>query len=149
MERFWNKVDKSNGCWVWTGGKSNKGYGRFKVKGSLVSSHRFSWELKHGKIPEGLLICHHCDNPSCVRPDHLFLGTYSDNKIDADKKGRSKHIGPRGEKAGASKLTTEQVLKIRKLYQSGNLTLTKLGDKFGVAHNTIGDIIRRRTWKHI
>lgn len=81
-------VDASSGCWLWTGDKAKKGYGRLKIEGKRVYAHRAMWEEKVGAIPAGQLVCHTCDNPSCVRPDHLFLGTQFDNMGDASAKGR-------------------------------------------------------------
>ncbi len=88
MVRFWNKVKKEeSGCWNWIGALRS-GYGIIKIDGKLISTHRLSYILTNGNIPEGMFICHKCDNPKCVNPDHLFLGTRSDNMIDALNKGR-------------------------------------------------------------
>lgn len=88
IARFWPKVDKAGDCWIWKASKRRKGYGQFQLNGTMVSAHRVAWQIEHGEIPAGLLVCHHCDNPSCVRPDHLFLGTNSDNQKDAGAKKR-------------------------------------------------------------
>src|SRR5678816_2871477 len=93
-ERFWSKVDQSGDCWIWTAHHLSSGYGLIGTgsmrdgtrRGSLA--HRVSWELAYGTIPDGLFVCHRCDNPSCVRPDHLFLGTCKDNAADSVAKGR-------------------------------------------------------------
>lgn len=90
VERFWKKVKKSEGCWEWLAVVSSRGYGTFSLNYKSVSAHRYSYQLHFGEIPDGLLVCHTCDNPRCVNPDHLFLGTSLDNNHDMIKKGRSK-----------------------------------------------------------
>ena len=92
LKRFWDKVDKADGCWEWTAclkkGKKGNGYGFFWLHGKNFRAHRFSWIINFGNISDGLCVLHRCDNRRCVRPDHLFLGTVTDNNVDAIKKGR-------------------------------------------------------------
>jgi hypothetical protein len=145
-DRFWGKVNKGPGCWEWTAGKSTAGYGGFKVDGIQMKAHRFVWELVHGSIPDGMLVCHHCDNPGCVNPEHLFLGTPQDNMDDKVKKGR--HKSPSGSRHGMAKLTEWQVLKIRELVQSGD-DRGIVGARFGVSRNYITKIVSREIWSSV
>lgn len=143
--RFWPKVQKTEKCWIWTGPVNLKGYGdlrtRNRLKDGHLLAHRVSWELHNGPIPEGIEVCHKCDNPPCVRPDHLFLGTHLDNLADAAKKGR---MHP-GEKHGMHKLTLQGVIEIRKRFRSGELQ-SCLAEEFGVAQCTISVIVNGKSW---
>lgn len=148
-ERFWAKVDKRepDDCWEWQMGKVCGGYGSFQT-GTMSSpramrAHRFSWALAHGKIPEGMCILHKCDNPPCVNPNHLWIGSRADNNADKARKGRT----ARGTHVSSSKLTEEQVREIRALYASGKCTEQFLGDMFGVSDSNICLIVKRRTWR--
>ncbi len=148
MDRFWDKVEEAverDGCWTWLGFKNKKGYGMFWLKGSMRYAHRVAWTLERGPIPADLQVCHHCDNPPCVRPDHLFLGTAKANVHDSMKKGRC--LRARGERVAGSKLSGFEVLEIRKKYRPG--LGPKLAAEFGINRMTVTQIIRRDTWKHI
>ena len=145
-DRFFAKVNKTSGCWYWTGVKNDDGYGYFKLNGKMISSHRLMWLFLNGKIPKNICICHTCDNPGCVNPKHLWLGTRKDNMIDMANKGR---MNTKGEINGRSKLNVEKVIKIRKLYTIGNITMEKLGNKFGVTKQQIYHIINNISWTHI
>jgi hypothetical protein len=143
-ERFWEKVKKSvDGCWTWTAGTSkNFGYGWFRSgTGEPVHAHRFSWEIHYGPIPENQCVLHSCDNPLCVRPDHLFLGNRTKNAADRDGKGRGRNA--RGEDHGKAKLTEDDVRAIRKEYSEGSCGYRKLSKQYGVSRQSIQAIIKR------
>lgn len=146
-ERFWEKVDKDgpyseilkSKCWVWVAGKSKYGYGYFCPQGKqMIGAHRFSWEQSNGPIPSGLCVLHTCDNPPCVSPYHLFLGTRHDNTDDMVSKQRN----ARGEKSGTAKLTGEQVEEII----TSSLNGRALSKKFGVCCAQISRIRRGVEW---
>ena len=150
LKRFWNKIkiNKKTGCWEWTAAKSLKGYGRFKLNGKLESPHIISYILRNGEYDRSLDVCHHCDNPSCVNPEHLFLGTRSENMLDSYKKGRSICRTPKGIKNPNSKLNPEKVKKIRKLINK-NIILSKIAEDFNVHRSTINKIKFNEIWKDV
>lgn len=135
----------ADGCWLWTGAKSPLGYGAFRMfrPKRTVRAHRISYELHKGPIPAGLLVCHACDNPSCVNPAHLWLGTPGDNARDRDRKDRVQH----GEKHYAAKLTAEDVAEIIK--QSGLRTQVEIARTFGVDRSNISHILSGKRWKRL
>jgi len=148
--RFWAKVKKTSSCWEWQGCKNNKGYGMFRVNNKHKYVHRFSYEIHKGEIPKGKFVCHHCDNPSCVNPDHLFCGTNSDNLMDASRKGRLKNRNhPTGSKNGFSKLNEQKVKKIKKQLMDKTKTYEEISKPYGVDKTTIGLIARNKTWAHV
>mgnify|MGYP003346091124 CR=1 FL=1 len=152
-ERFWSRVNKcESGCWEWSGGLDTNGYGRFTVDGKNMFSHRFSYHIHHPLTQPinsiKLFICHECDNPKCVNPDHLFLGTPQDNMTDKVIKGRA--VGAhKGEKHHKAKLTESQVMEIRKRYSTERISYAQLAFEYGVNYKTIYQIINFKVWKHL
>jgi len=153
-DRFWSHVEKSNGCWIWRASLYSNGYGDTKLSPFGRRSglaHRVSWEFTYGEIPEGLNVCHSCDNPSCVRPDHLFVATQKENVRDMMVKGRMVIADHRGEKNTKSKLKTEDVIYLRSL-GSGRLpygSIKQLSRKLGVTKETLRNARKSLTWSHI
>ena len=155
-ERFWAKVDKSDGCWNWTGAKSSGGYGSINISGAIKIAHRVSWSMVNGPIPSGdhhgtMCILHKCDNTLCVRPDHLVLGTQKENMADMVSKDRSlKGVSINiGSTHGLAKLTEGAVKQIRKYYAPGGCTQKWLAQVYGVSRQTIGVITRNEYWSHV
>lgn len=151
IERFHEDYipEPNTGCWLWIGGMTGSApkYGCVMFNYKSIRAHRYSYILHHGAFDKSLFVCHKCDTPSCVNPEHLFLGTQFDNMRDASKKNR---FGDRkGIKCSAAKLSEEQVLAIRSEYIPKKMGFKKLGKKYGVHHVTIQHICTRKTWKHI
>jgi len=134
-----------NGCHICTSHLSRNvgGYARISINGKVTPLHRVMYEKHKGKIPRGMCVCHKCDNPECINPDHLFLGTQRDNVLDMIKKGRDNHA--RGEKHHRAKLTANKVLEIQKSGKSYNW----LAAKYNISKTTIWRIKKKITWKHI
>ena len=139
--RFWAKVDQKNGCWEWTASLQSQGYGCFGINGRIELAHRLSYQHFYGPIPDGMQVLHRCDNPPCVNPLHLFLGTGQDNMDDRKVKGRNGLFS--GERNGRAKLTAEQVGEIRGTL--GPLAIT--AEIYGVSITTIAAIRRGKTWR--
>ena len=153
-ERFLAKIDikEPDQCWEWLAMRHPDGYGQMKVKEKRKYAHRLSYEIFIGPIPEGMMVCHKCDNPGCVNPHHLFLGTCLDNVRDMISKGRKRQASPDklsspGESNPASKLTRVLVDEIRERYAKSNHSQQSLADAYGVSQSTVSNIIRNTNWK--
>ena len=146
--RFWAKVEIKGllDCWLWTGCKHSDGYGHIRDGRKVMSAHRIAWELVYGSIPTGQYICHHCDVPACVNPNHLFIGSQKDNMDDMNAKGRGNYL--KGEQNGFSKLTEENVLAIRSLGKQ-DLKHADIAKRFSIQRSQVSAIMTRRAWKHI
>lgn len=149
-ERFWDKVALCGrgGCWEWVGATTSAGYGHIWVQGRLEYSHRVSWMLFNHEDPGALCVLHHCDNPPCVNPSHLFLGTHQDNSDDCCFKGRNKVPCLKGEDHPSAQLTEEDVRICRMLYMDGWKQI-ELAALFGVSQPHISSIVTRKTWGHV
>ena len=145
LRRFWDNVEKSDGCWEWKGLilTSGLGYGQLYFDGKQYLAHRASWLIHHGDIPEGMLVLHHCDNPKCVNPAHLYLGNHKDNARDRETRNRRRRV--RGEEVGNSKLTEAEVRAIR----SSSESCTVLGARYGISRSLVSLIKLNRIWKHL
>lgn len=150
--RFWKKVKKTRGCWIWLGKpyQSNGGYGGIEVfdlqrgKWRQIVAHRVAWMLIHGEIHGDICVLHKCDNKICVRPGHLFLGSRQDNTADMVRKGRQAH----GDRSGVRKLSSAKVRQMRKEAEMGapNSDLSK---KYGVRHCHVWRIVTGRSWRDL
>ena len=137
-DRFHKKyvVDVETGCWEWSGTTGTFGYGAFSINNGTMKAHRYSYELHYGSIPKGMKVCHTCDNPSCVNPEHLFLGTQSDNMKDMLNKDRS----------GAAKLTIQLVSEILMWLKLG-YTVVDIAASYNVSYSAISHIKNGRSWR--
>lgn len=147
IERFWKFVQKTDYCWNWVGAKVQKGYGVLRINGKNERTHRYSYNIHKGPIPRGVgyhgvCVLHKCDNPSCVNPEHLTLGTNSDNVSDMVNKMRNTI----GERNGMAKLKLNDVIEIRNLKKQG-YTLRELSSKFNIAISTASQIVNKKRWK--
>jgi len=148
VKRFWKHVNKTPDCWLWRRSTNAKGYGQFILPDGPILAHRYAWQLTNGPVPDGLSVLHRCDNPPCVRPDHLFLGTLADNNHDMMEKGRDRKRGLKGSNNTSAKLTDDAVRIIRAERAAGQ-PLKVLAQRFGVCEAIISSVALRRTWKHV
>jgi predicted XRE-type DNA-binding protein len=143
IDRLLAKVSiDDDGCWRWTAVKDRKGYGKIKAGGGMRSAHRVSYELHRGRIPDGKFVCHACDNRLCINPEHLFLGSHTDNMADMKSKGRQQ-IGTKNCRA---KLSEADILAIR---ASEGLSQPKLAKAYGISQSHVSDIRAGKKWSHV
>lgn len=150
-ERFARRLSRpdASGCVLWKGTRTSHGYGQIKCRGVFMLAHRLAWQLANGSIPEGLLVCHHCDVKLCVNAGHLFTGTHKDNSDDMIAKGRDRHdIVPFGEGHYRAKLNQAAVLAIRKRARSGE-DQKEIAKDFGILQPHVSRILNGRAWKRI
>lgn len=145
LDRLMRRVRKQDGgCWEWTGANNGLGYGVFRMGGKRFYAHRYSYERHVGPIPDGMFVCHKCDNPACVRPDHLFIGTQADNLGDMKRKGRSCF----GSRNGNAKVGADDVARIRQQYH-GRYTrpsLREIGEEYGLSLQQVYRIASHKRW---
>lgn len=150
LSRFWSHIDRSGGidsCWEWQRYTDKAGYGRVAFDGRLQSTHRVAWQIVNGPIPQGLDVCHHCDNRACCNPRHLFLGTHADNMSDMVAKRRSaRHTGIEN---GRAKLTPDDVREIRRIYAAGETSQQEIANHYGMYQTTISKIVRHVSWPDV
>lgn len=157
IAHFWNGVHKADGCWEWTRHRVCK-YGALSIKGQQWKAHRVAYTLTHGPIPDGMCVCHRCDNPPCCNPDHLFLGTAGENNADRNRKGRSggnhhptvtfreRPLDTRGEANGRAKLTWDIVREIRARYNPETFPTRAIARAYGISKATAFQIVARKNW---
>ena len=141
-ERFWMQTEKRlpDECWEWIGSKNDDGYGSIQINKTLTKAHRFSWQISNGEIPTGLCVLHKCDNPSCVNPNHLFLGTQQDNIIDMHKKGR---LNYKTRKPNPKSLPQESINELCQLYATGNYKQNQLSKMFNISTSSTNRYVKR------
>lgn len=152
LNEFLSKVDRSGDCWLWMAARGPHHYGMLGKSQQEKYAHRLSWHLHNGPIPEGLIVRHKCDNPPCVRPDHLELGTHRDNMLDAFKRGRRSNVRYHrmvGVDNPAHKLSERDVVAMRACYETGRWGYRLLGQMFGVTAIAVKKVVLRQTWRNV
>lgn len=151
IDRFFSRFEQGEKekCWEWQGGQGNNGYGRLKINKKNFKAHRISFALFNGYLDSSKVCCHSCDNPVCVNPHHLWLGTHLENMKDRDKKGRCKSDHLFTQTLKTRKLTQEDVIWMRANYSPNTWSVNKLAKKFQVCRNTIQQALKGKTWKSI
>lgn len=149
VDRFLSKVrvDKKSSCHMFAGYRTWEGYGRFSIGGYSEVAHRVAWTIANGQVPKGLWVLHTCDNPPCVNPKHLCLGTRQDNANDMLARGRSK--GAVGEGYGNAKLMKYQVRNILRLFHTDGFPVCAIAERHSVSHSTVRRIVLGEGWKHV
>jgi HNH endonuclease len=157
FRRRFDRIDRRDAydCWEWPSSRNDAGYGIMAVgragQQRQRRAHRLAWEFLVGPVPDGLDVCHHCDNPPCVNPRHLFLGTRQENSRDMWRKGRGRggnaHLS--GETNPNARLSDEDVLSMRRRYSARGVTMTRLAAEYGVSQSVISNVLTRRTWRHL
>lgn len=154
IQNFWDRVDKSGECWIWTAYTNKQGYGIIQIDGKKYKTYRISFFLANGYYPKlPMMVCHKCNNPICVNPNHLYEGNHKDNKRDSILAGTA-YFGYKkgeqiGEKNNQAKLTEQDVLEIRSLRDWANMSQQGIADIYGVDRGTIRDICNYKNWKHL
>ena len=140
LNRFWSKVDKPSNCWTWTSSTNPAGYGDFNFHGKTMLAHRLAWILTNGEVPDGMFVLHHCDNPACVNPEHLFLGRHIDNMHDCRRKNRTGRLC--GDDSHHSKVTAADIREMVRLYESKEANQAQIADKYNIHPATVSRLVR-------